>query len=112
MVTTGELSVPLRGAVGTGGRNLQFALRCAEQIDGSEITALSCGTDGVDGNAPAAGAVVDGQTAARARAEGLNVSAHLRLRDAYTLLKQLGCTVEPGPTGVNVRDLRILLRRG
>ena len=112
VVTTGELSVPLRGAVGTGGRNLQFALRCAEQIEGSEVTALSCGTDGVDGTAPAAGAVVDGHTATRARAEGFDVPAHLRLRDAYPLLKQLGCTVEPGPTGVNVRDLRILLRRG
>ncbi|MFN3244846.1 MAG: glycerate kinase [Planctomycetota bacterium] len=110
VVVTGELSVPLPPSPGTGGRNLQFALRCAERIAGRPITVLSCGTDGVDGNSPAAGAVVDGDTAARAATAGLDVDDHLRRCDAYPLLRQLGCAVEPGPTGTNVRDLRVLLK--
>ncbi|MCK5940482.1 MAG: DUF4147 domain-containing protein [Planctomycetes bacterium] len=110
VVTTGELSVPLPATPGTGGRNLQFALHCASRIAGQPIHVLSCGTDGVDGNSPAAGAVVDGDTAARAAAAGLDVTAHLARCDAYPLLQRLGATVEPGPTGTNVRDLRVLLR--
>ena len=111
VVTTGELSVPLPDRFGVGGRNLQFALTCAARIDGHAVSVLSCGTDGVDGNSPAAGAVVDGETAARARAAGVAISDSLRRCDAYPALRQLGCAVEPGPTGVNVRDLRVLIRR-
>lgn len=109
VVTTGELSVPLPARVGVGGRNLQFALRCAALVRGRPVTAISCGTDGIDGSAPAAGAVVDGDTARRAEDAGFDVEDHLRRCDAYPLLARLGCTVEPGPTGVNVRDLRILI---
>ncbi|MGC6487127.1 MAG: DUF4147 domain-containing protein, partial [Planctomycetota bacterium] len=111
LVTTGELSVPLPEHVGVGGRNLHFALHCATELRGAPVTVLSCGTDGVDGNSPAAGAVVDGETAARARAAGVDLVDHLRRFDAYPALGPLGCAVEPGPTGVNVRDLRVLLRR-
>lgn len=108
-VTTGELSVPLPDAVGVGGRNQHFALTCAPLIRDQSIAVLSCGTDGVDGNSPAAGALVNGSTAARAAAEKLDVQKHLNRFDAHTLLRRLGCTVETGPTGVNVRDLRILV---
>ena len=110
VVVTGELSVPLPAEHGVGGRNLQFALHCAEAIDGRSVTVMSCGTDGVDGNSPAAGAVVDGATAGAARALGLDLSDHLQRHDAYQLLAAVGATIEPGPTGVNVRDLRVLLR--
>ena len=111
VVTTGELSVPLPATVGVGGRNLHFALACVARIAGVGVTVLSGGTDGVDGNAPAAGAVVDGRTAARAGEAGLDLQAHLRGFDAYPALQRLGATLEPGATGVNVRDLRVLLRR-
>jgi len=111
LVTTGELSVPLPSEVGVGGRNLQFAAECATRVGGAPVTVLSCGTDGIDGNSPAAGAVVDGDTVARAVAAGLDLRDHLARRDAYPALRRLGCAVAPGPTGVNVRDLRVLLRR-
>ena len=111
LVTTGELSVPLPDLVGLGGRNLHFALECARQIERQPTTVLSCGTDGVDGNSPAAGAVVDGDTAPRAARAGVDLSDHLRRFDAYPPLRKLGGTIEPGPTGLNVRDLRVLLRR-
>jgi hydroxypyruvate reductase len=94
---------------GIGGRNQQFALACAEKIAEEKITVLSAGTDGVDGNSPAAGAVVDGTTVTRAREKGLDASAALKKFDAYPLLSSLGDTIETGPTGNNLRDLRILL---
>ena len=111
VVTTGELSVPLPDEVGRGGRNQHFALACAQLIQNQSVAVLSCGTDGVDGNSPAAGAIVDGETAALAATNQLDVEDHLQRFDAHTLLQRLGCTVETGPTGVNVRDLRILIAR-
>jgi hydroxypyruvate reductase len=94
---------------GGGGRNQQFALACTEKIAGENITVLSAGTDGVDGNSSAAGAVVDGSTAERARARGLDARAALDKFDAFPFFKALGDAIEIGPTGNNLRDLRILL---
>jgi glycerate 2-kinase len=108
VVTTGELSVALPPHPGLGGRNQQFALACARRIAGEGITVLSAGTDGVDGNSPAAGAVADGATAARATAAGLDVADALRRCDAHPLFAALGDAVTTGPTGTNVRDVRIL----
>ncbi|MBL8735336.1 MAG: hypothetical protein JNL12_02800 [Planctomycetes bacterium] len=109
LVAGGELSVPLPPDPGTGGRNQQFALACARRIRGQPITVLSCGTDGIDGNSPAAGAIVDGTTMVRARRTFLDVHAAMRRCDAFPLLHALGDTVLTGPTGTNVRDLRVLL---
>lgn len=109
IVTSGELSVPLPDAPGTGGRNQQFALHCARLVRGRPIAVLSCGTDGIDGNSPAAGAIVDGTTSARARRAGLDLGGHLQRCDAYPLLHALGDTVITGPSGTNVRDVRVLL---
>jgi hydroxypyruvate reductase len=92
-----------------GGRNQQFALACAERIAGENITVLSAGTDGVDGNSPAAGAVADGSTLSRAQARGFDARAALEKFDAYPLFSALGDAIETGPTGNNLRDLRILL---
>lgn len=109
LLAGGELSVPLPPSPGTGGRNQQFALACARRIRGQPITVLSCGTDGIDGNSPAAGAIVDGTTMARARRLGLDVHTALRRCDAFPLLQALGDTVLTGPTGTNVRDVRLLV---
>jgi len=93
---------------GTGGRNQQFALACAEQIAGENITVLSAGTDGIDGSSPVAGAVVDGSTLERA---GGRETVRLALDgfNAYPLLDALGDAIVTGPTGNNLRDLRVLL---
>jgi hydroxypyruvate reductase len=108
LISGGEVTVKVTNG-GTGGRNQQFALACAEKIGGENITVLSAGTDGVDGNSPAAGAVVDGSTVERARTRDFDVRAALDQFDAYPLFKSLGDAVETGPTGNNLRDLRILL---
>lgn len=110
IVTTGELSVPLPASPGIGGRNLQFLLACALRIQGQKIRVLSCGTDGIDGNATAAGAIVDGTTIARANARGFDAADHLLRCDAFPLLDALGDCLKPGNTGTNVRDIRVLVR--
>ena len=86
-----------------------MALACAEKIKAENVTILSAGTDGVDGNSPAAGAVVDGSTVERAEKQGLNLRGALQSFNAYPFFKALGDAVETGPTGNNLRDLRILL---
>ena len=107
LISGGEVTVAVRNG-GTGGRNQQFALACAEPISGRDITVLSAGTDGIDGNSPAAGAVVDGSTLTRASGAQA-VRQALSTFNAYPLLDRLGDTVVTGPTGNNLRDLRILL---
>lgn len=109
IVSTGELSCPLPPAHGRGGRNQQFALECASRIQGQPIAVLSAGTDGIDGNSPAAGAVVDGTTVDRARTQGRDVAAALGAFDAFPLLQALGDAIVTGPSGTNVRDVRVLL---
>ena len=94
---------------GVGGRNQQFALACAMKIGGENVTVLSAGTDGVDGNSPAAGAVADGTTLERAQTRGLDARVALEKFDAYPFFNALGDAVQIGPTGNNLRDLRILL---
>jgi len=107
LISGGEVTVAVRNG-GLGGRNQQFALACAEPISGHDITVLSAGTDGIDGNSPAAGGVVDGSTIARAgSAEAVRHA--LSGFNAYPFFDALGDTVITGPTGNNLRDLRILL---
>ncbi|MDP9267330.1 MAG: DUF4147 domain-containing protein [Acidobacteriota bacterium] len=114
LISGGEVTVKVeaqgsKGKLGVGGRNQQFALHCAEHIAGENITVLSAGTDGIDGNSPAAGAIADGSTTARAQAAGFDPANSLAAFDAFPFFEALGDTIVTGPTGNNVRDLRILL---
>ena len=109
LISGGEVTVKVGAAPGLGGRNQQFALYCAQRIAGERITVLSAGTDGVDGNSPAAGAIADGSTVERARQRGLDPVAALADFDGFPLFHAIGDAIMTGPTGNNVRDLRILL---
>jgi hydroxypyruvate reductase len=113
LISGGEFACPVKGD-GTGGRNLETGLRVASLIGPSlsaheHLVALCAGTDGIDGNSPAAGAIVDGTTIARARAIGLDPQDFLERSDAYSFFVALGDAIATGPTGTNVRDIRILL---
>ena len=111
LISGGEFACPVRGD-GLGGRNLETALRLAISpgLSNSEsFVALCAGTDGTDGNSPAAGAIVDDTTIARARAIGLDPQDFLNRSDAYSFFVALGDVIATGPTGTNVRDIRILL---
>lgn len=108
VIADGELSSPVTGD-GVGGRNLAFVLAAVERIAGRKIAVLSAGTDGIDGSSPAAGAVADGETLARARSLQLDPVDYFRRSDSYHFFRALGDAIETGPTGNNLRDLRILL---
>jgi glycerate 2-kinase len=108
VIADGEVSSPIRGN-GIGGRNAAFVLACVEKIAGKNIVVLSAGTDGIDGNSPAAGAVADGNTLARAQAANLDPRDAFQRSDAFTFFKCLDDAIITGPTGNNLRDLRILI---
>ena len=113
LISGGEFACPVRGE-GMGGRSLETALRLASLRDLSLpdsglFVAVCAGTDGIDGNSPAAGAIVDNTTIHRARAIGLDPSDFIRRSDAYSFFIALGDAIATGATGTNVRDLRILL---
>jgi glycerate 2-kinase len=123
LISGGEFSCPVRGA-GVGGRNAETILRCAFEIEAraarsssgataaataGRVVALSAGTDGIDGNSPAAGALCDDTTLARARALSLDAQTFLEASDAHTFFAALGDAITTGATGTNVRDPRLLL---
>ncbi len=109
IVSGGEITVKVPLNAGTGGRNQHFALCCAQKIAGENITVLSAGTDGIDGVSPAAGAVADGTTLERAQKAALDTAAHFNGFNSFPLFEKLGDAIQTGPTGNNVRDLRVLL---
>jgi glycerate 2-kinase len=110
LISGGEVTVRLGHEHGAGGRNQQFALACALSLaEGKPMVVLSAGSDGIDGNSAAAGAIVDETTVFRARAQGIDAASALARFDAYPLFSALGDTLVTGPTHNNRRDLRILL---
>ena len=113
LLSGGEVTVRIDRKPGTGGRNQHFALACGlllhQQLPREPVVCLSAGSDGVDGNSAAAGALVDPATASRAAALGLDPEAALAAFDAGPLFAMLGDSVITGPTSNNLRDLRILL---
>lgn len=105
----GETTVTVRGN-GKGGRNQELALAAALALEGlPDVALLALATDGTDGPTDAAGAIVDGATAGRARTLGLDLHAALRDNDAYPALAALEALLRLGPTGTNVNDLLVML---
>ena len=93
-----------------GGRNQEFALAAALEVEGLEaVLVFSGATDGTDGPTDAAGAWADGSTVQRGREVGLDAAAMLRENDSYTFFQGLGDLLVTGPTRTNVMDLRIVL---
>ncbi len=108
IVAGGETTVTLRGQ-GRGGRNQELALAAVRPLAGVAAVALvTLATDGEDGPTDAAGAVVTGDTLARAQQAGLDVDAALDANDSYPFFTALGDALQPGPTGTNVNDLVLL----
>lgn len=108
LLSGGETTVAVKGR-GKGGRNQEFALSFAREIDGYEgLAALCAGTDGTDGPTDAAGAYVDGSTVRRA---GVAPERFLDNNDSYHFFEPIGDLVKTGPTGTNVMDINIMLAR-
>jgi glycerate 2-kinase len=114
LLSGGETTVRVRGT-GRGGRNQELALAFAIEVDGvGDIEMLAAGTDGVDGPTDAAGALVDGGTAAAAKRLGLDAKILLDNNDSYSFFMGLEAGGVPshlktGPTGTNVMDVQIIL---
>ena len=110
IIIGGETTVTIRGK-GKGGRNQEIAMAAAREIAGYKgLVVLSAGTDGSDGPTDAAGAVVDGNTIARAEAQGIDVGEYMETNDAYNFFKELGDgLLITGPTGTNVADVAFIL---
>ena len=112
LISGGETTVRVVGK-GKGGRNQELALAFAMTIAGEPgITLLSAGTDGIDGPTDAAGGVVDGTSAPRAKDAGLDPALFLADNDAYTILDSCAGLLKTGPTGTNVMDLQIIIVSG
>ncbi|HSW29783.1 MAG TPA: glycerate kinase [Longimicrobiales bacterium] len=109
VLSGGETTVTIRGP-GRGGRNQEFALAAALEVDGVEGVLLFSGaTDGTDGPTDAAGAWADGSTVTRGSKAGLDAAAMLRANDSHTFFRGVGDLLVTGPTRTNVMDLRIVL---
>lgn len=112
LIWGGEPTVQLPTQPGRGGRNQHLALAAARLIAGHpEIILLAAGTDGSDGNSDDAGAIVDGATLARGAEAGLSADQALARADSGTYLEATGDLLYTGPTGTNVGDLLVALRR-
>jgi glycerate-2-kinase len=112
LISGGEVSCVVHGR-GIGGRNQEFVLYCAAQLASSgvidDIAVLSCGTDGIDGNSWAAGAVADAQLVTTAMKHSADAISFIRANDSNSFFRKAGGLVVSGPSGNNVRDVRILM---
>jgi len=110
IISGGEATVHVRNPAGRGGRNQEYLLSLAITLEGAPgIHALACDTDGIDGTAQAAGAIVTPTTLARARQLGMDPADYLMRNDSYSFFERLGDLVVTGPTFTNVNDFRVIL---
>lgn len=113
LVSGGECTVTLRNSNGNkarGGRCTEFLLSLALELEGvNSVSAIACDTDGIDGSESNAGAWMNADTLAQARAKGVNPRASLDANDAYGVFEAAGTLITTGPTRTNVNDLRVVL---
>lgn len=109
VLSGGETTVTVRGE-GKGGRNQELALGALATV-GDDVLVLSCASDGID-NTPAAGAIADAVSAAKAERLKLDPKAYLAKNDSFTFWRRVGAQIMTGMTGANVSDLMIAMRRG
>jgi glycerate-2-kinase len=120
LISAGEFNCKVAGA-GIGGRNSETVLRWAFNLERlrisehasslKELVFLSAGTDGIDGNSPAAGSIADENTLERSSSQGLDPQSYLENSDSYSFFKMVGDAIVTGVTHTNVRDIRIALAR-
>lgn len=108
LLSGGETTVTLKGN-GVGGRNVEFLLSLAIELEGQPgISAIACDTDGVDGSADIAGAMITEYSLSDALAKGMQAKEYLANNDAHTFFKKIGQSVVTGPTLTNVNDFRAI----
>ena len=113
LISGGEVSCLVKGK-GLGGRNQEFVLYCAAELARSGVESfaiLACGTDGIDGNSTADGAVADAFGIRLVEGAGVKGELYFQENDTHSFFREFGGLLTTGPTGTNVRDVRILLAR-
>lgn len=109
LISGGETTVTVNGN-GRGGRNAEFLLALAIELDGiKNVHALACDTDGIDGTEHNAGAIAAPDSLRRARKLGSSAATALTDNDSYTFFNQLNDLIVTGPTRTNVNDYRAIL---
>jgi glycerate 2-kinase len=109
LVAGGETTVKLgRSGNGTGGRNQEAALACIMELRRKDVTAAFMGTDGIDGNSDAAGALVSPKTIALAKK--LNLNKYIEIHDSFRVIKKLRSLIITGHTGTNVNDIAMICK--
>lgn len=110
LLTGGETTVTIAAEGGRGGRNTEFLLALAIELNGLDnVYAIACDTDGIDGSEDNAGAIITPDTLTRATQQGLSAADYLAKNDAYSLFSELGDLVETGPSRTNINDFRAIL---
>jgi len=109
LIFGGETTVKVKGK-GKGGRNQEMMLSAIEEIKNEHVVMLSCGTDGIDGNSPAAGAIIDGYSHEKAMKKNLNINEYLERNDSYTFFEKMRDAIITGYTGTNVMDIQIVYK--
>ncbi|WP_085901180.1 glycerate kinase type-2 family protein [Kiloniella majae] len=109
LLSGGETTVTVKGN-GRGGRNAEFLLALAVELDGvADIYALACDTDGIDGSEDNAGAILSPDTLERAEKLGISAKEHLANNDGYSFFEALDDLIITGPTRTNVNDFRAIV---
>ncbi|MCC6009650.1 MAG: glycerate kinase [Fervidicoccaceae archaeon] len=110
LIAGGETTVTVRGK-GIGGRNQELCLALLHELRNlrGKYVAVCIGSDGIDGNSPAAGSIITNDLYAYAVSQGLDPEEYLENNDSYTLFEKLGCAIITGPTGTNVNDFFVFL---
>ena len=110
LIAGGETTVTVTGN-GCGGRNQEMVLAALSLISHKPIVFLSCGTDGIDGNSPVAGAIADGESLDKAINLNIEPTDFIVDNNSYAFFHALNDTILTGYTGGNVMDIQIILKQ-
>lgn len=108
-ISSGETTVTIKGK-GRGGRNQEMILSTIEELKDLDIVFASIGTDGIDGNSEAAGAIADSISFKKALDRNLDFNNFLEDNNSYEFFKQINDLLITGFTGTNVMDLQIIVK--
>jgi hydroxypyruvate reductase len=108
LLSGGEASVTVRGS-GQGGRNQEFLAWLGFYLGQEGVWALAADSDGIDGNTPAAGAILRPDSWNQAHQRGLDLKALLQENNAYGFFQALGDLLITGETAHNLNDFRVLV---
>ncbi|MDW0284549.1 MAG: DUF4147 domain-containing protein [Nitrososphaeraceae archaeon] len=114
-VLGGETTVELKNRTnGVGGRNQETVLSAAAHLedlgDNMDFTIASFGTDGIDGNSLAAGAILNPKVLSCIRKKKLKILDVLKNHNSNVLFNKVNAVLCTKITGTNVNDVCIVCR--